>query len=479
MPRRVVGSTVSFRNFRFYLLTLAVVGLGLTLVGCGSGGNTTFRTNSDGTISRIDGVRGRKVTAELTVNTSRGLVTLRKGMKFEDAEPAAPQASVLARGDFETHRHLQYAAPPNFPSAQNSFVFLDEQEPVGYLPYDLTTRELVPTRTEDQAFSFGDLDFRSVSIFFKHLHGDGFVQMVVTPPAGIEEVEIPTLDGGSITTSPPVTLRQEYELPPSTGGDPPSYAIVEIFANGTSLGSYQTDSGMQVGLRIPTISGTYQVDSQGEFIYNFPPDNPSEPESASYSDTIPIETLEFANSFEPLEVAPNGSVTISNSFAWAGGQELYDPKWSVYVTDIFDQQLAFVEGTGPDIEATVDLAQTPLRTTSGQNYVLIPAGTEFAQQIRERAILARVSESEPLLQSETVPLFYQVRASDEVVPARAVVIFDGNYRGPARYYAASESVAGPAVRIKTLEIYDNPFFPDDPSVPEEERFKNGIYVELL
>ncbi|MGE0495285.1 MAG: hypothetical protein AB7S38_39125 [Vulcanimicrobiota bacterium] len=266
---------------------------------------------------------------EFKVVKGAGKVALEK----QPREEKVATRGVLDNPGYSFFGHRQYG--------DFEFFRLDEDNPVGYLPY--SSSDAVSSRLpgiSGGGYRYRMMGFVSLGVSGDpHVPGQSSVELVVSTPDGIDEVEVPTLDGDTVTVAPPITLRRVQTVT-STGGVVSQR--VETFVNGVSLG-VDSSSYLEIGLKIPSVSGDYQVSTHGQRSINY-----DEPVNDSYdlAWTIPVRKLQLAESLGPVEATPGQPIIISNRITWDSPGEVVDAKWTVTLSDVFDENYEFYEGTG-------------------------------------------------------------------------------------------------------------------------------------
>ncbi|MGE0493528.1 MAG: hypothetical protein AB7S38_30240 [Vulcanimicrobiota bacterium] len=466
----ILGEVVLVRASRFFLLLL-----GLLLVGCESGQLVDEIERGQ---SRPISHRNR-VLAELTLQTENGPYKLVKGRGLIPAENSpVPQPRTGDGVRARTGESILAATelpPEYFFGAHYQFDvdkrnFFIGEEPVGTACVRYNSEEFNNLPHSSEAYRFGNLEFASLGVAVgpNQFPGTASTTMVVSTPAGIEEIEIPKMDGDTITVSPPITVRMDYAYTPIPNSSL-YYGRTETFVNGNSVAISSSNFTIGVSVELPSVHGIYTTENHAERqTYANAPFQLQD--SFDVGSQVFARKLEFADDFTPMEFTPGQPVTITNSFRWdSGPTDVVDARWEVIVEDTLENQFTrFQEGTGTDISATFDLSDVLARGQVPRRYVLIPAGSPLEASIKQEQARLRARGEDIRAQTDVIPLTYRVIASAEAYPRSRVFPLVGSQFYQARYYAVNSQIS-PALRIRDINIDPNPFEPSPPEVAPEDR----------
>lgn len=348
--------------------------------------------------------------------------------------------------------------------------FFIGEEPVGTACVRYNSEEFNNLPHSSEAYRFGNLEFASLGVAVgpNQFPGIASTTMSVSTPPGIEEIEIPKMDGDTITVAPPITVRMDYAYTPIPNSSL-YYGRTETFVNGHSVATGSSNFTIGVSVELPSVHGLYTTESHAERqTYANAPFQLQD--SFDVSSQVFARKLEFVDDFTPLEFTPGQPVTIANSFRWdSGPSDVVDAQWTVIVEDTLENQFTrFQEGTGTDISATFDLSDVLARGQVPRRYVLIPAGSPLEASIKQEQARLRARGEDIRAQTDVIPLTYRVIASAEAYPRSHVFPLVGSQFYQARYYAVNTQIS-PALRIRDINIDPNPFEPSPPEVAPEDR----------
>ena len=433
-------------GYRIHFVGLMLL-VALSFLGCGGDGQEFSEAPRSRRVNQA-------VPLKLQIVAPDGSLVNTAGEKVAGSTTNTPGVVLLDAGvptQFQTG-----FAPPNTVATSLG------TPPVGHLPYDSET--LSATRNEPDFFEWSDLRFVSLPRQTTPVGGTGSsylgfheLTMNVETPTAIEKIVIEDRLGQPTEFTMPITItaRVTRTIEQSTS---------EFLINGIPFDiSFDLLSG--IVLEVPAVLGEYRVTSRS--LYEPSDDSPAE--DNTYEATIPVRALEFAQPFAPITVEPQQDIEISNTFLWNTGDTVEDPRWKVTISDVFGRDIGTFEDTGQLINVVVPRSDNVLSSTletPNQELVLVPEGCGLAEQVRQQALQRQLTTETSA--EEKLFLFYQVTVSGVALNTPDVY----------RYYLHSSQRAIPALRIANLSVSPNPFFPDSPSVPEEERATTEIYAEL-